>query len=124
MITQSLRHSVGTTGRSDINMHKVHLLRSKIAHFVTSLHAFIMTRILHSYGNLFSIVDLLTYSRLGLEFSEKFGQVQDVDGLLELHEWYSTTVFNRCLLHDKVWLSVSWYLWISDIQGCLATRRN
>uniref|UniRef100_A0A4W3JCQ6 Gamma-tubulin complex component n=1 Tax=Callorhinchus milii TaxID=7868 RepID=A0A4W3JCQ6_CALMI len=67
--------------------HRMFLLRVKLMHFVNSLHNYIMTRILHSTG---------------LEFQHQIEEAKDLDQLIKIHYRYLSTIYDRCLLREKV----------------------
>lgn len=68
-------------------IHRMFLLRVKLMHFVNSLHNYIMTRILHSTG---------------LEFQHQIEEAKDLDQLIKIHYRYLSTIFDRCLLREKI----------------------
>ncbi|XP_069492714.1 gamma-tubulin complex component 5 [Ambystoma mexicanum] len=68
-------------------IHRMLLLRTKLMHFVNSLHTYMMTRILHSTG---------------LEFQHQVEEAKDLDQLIKIHYRYLSTIHDRCLLREKV----------------------
>ncbi|XP_041055513.1 gamma-tubulin complex component 5 isoform X2 [Carcharodon carcharias] len=68
-------------------IHRMFLLRVKLMHFVNSLHNYIMTRILHSTG---------------LEFQHQIEEAKDLDQLIKIHYRYLSTIYDRCLLREKI----------------------
>ncbi|XP_069748019.1 gamma-tubulin complex component 5 isoform X2 [Narcine bancroftii] len=68
-------------------IHTMFLLRVKLMHFVNSLHNYIMTRILHSTG---------------LEFQHQIEEAKDLDQLIKIHYRYLSTIYDRCLLREKI----------------------
>lgn len=68
-------------------IHRMFLLRTKLMHFVNSLHNYMMTRILHSTG---------------LEFQHQVEEAKDLDQLIRIHYRYLSTIHDRCLLREKV----------------------
>ncbi|XP_076456838.1 gamma-tubulin complex component 5-like [Babylonia areolata] len=68
-------------------LHRLHILRFRLAYFVNSLHNYIMTRILHSTG---------------LEFASEVREAGDLEEVIEVHARYVRTVHERCLLHRKL----------------------
>ncbi|KAL8591498.1 hypothetical protein ACOMHN_000513 [Nucella lapillus] len=68
-------------------LHRLHVLRFRLAYFVNSLHNYIMTRILHSTG---------------LEFAQEIKEAADLEEVIEVHARYVRTIHERCLLHKKL----------------------
>ncbi|CAH1773165.1 unnamed protein product [Owenia fusiformis] len=73
--------------RSEHLIHRMHLFRMKLLHFVNSLHNYIVTRILQNTG---------------LEFQEDIQQAPDLDQVIKLHNTYIANIYDRCLLHQRV----------------------
>ncbi|XP_025091554.1 gamma-tubulin complex component 5-like [Pomacea canaliculata] len=68
-------------------LHRMHILRFRLAYFVNSLHNYIMTRILRSTG---------------LEFGEQMKSARDLEQFIHIHARYVVTIHERCLLHKKL----------------------
>ncbi|XP_071495124.1 gamma-tubulin complex component 5-like [Diadema antillarum] len=68
-------------------IHRLHLLRFRLMHFVNAVHNYLMTRILYSTG---------------LEFTAAVEEATDLDQILGAHRGYLAKVSERCLLHHKV----------------------
>ncbi|KAK7091928.1 gamma-tubulin complex component 5-like [Littorina saxatilis] len=75
-----------TMSRSE-RLHRLHVLRFRLAYFVNSLHNYIMTRILHSSG---------------LEFADEIKEATDLQQVIDVHARYVHTIHEQCLLHKKL----------------------
>ncbi|XP_070534275.1 gamma-tubulin complex component 5-like [Ptychodera flava] len=75
------------TPTQSANAHRVQLLRVHLMHFVNVLHNYIMTRILHSTG---------------LEFQQQLTTATDLNQVIEVHNNYIKTIYERCLVNRKM----------------------
>ncbi|XP_064652769.1 gamma-tubulin complex component 5-like [Lineus longissimus] len=68
-------------------VHRMHIFKLRLLHFVNSLENYIMTRILHSTG---------------LEFQREIREAKDLDQVLQAHNSYVNKIFEMCLLPKRV----------------------
>jgi len=67
--------------------HRLQLLRAWLIYFVTLLHGYFMSRVLHSTQ---------------LELKEEINTATDLDMLIQVHHKYLTKVHDTCFLHPEV----------------------
>ncbi|ELU14965.1 hypothetical protein CAPTEDRAFT_227879 [Capitella teleta] len=67
-------------------VHRMHMLRMRLMHFINGLHQYIMTRILHSTA---------------MEFQRDVQSARDLQDVLVSHQRYLTRIHDRCLLHQR-----------------------
>lgn len=67
-------------------VHRVLLLKSWLLHFVGNVHAYFMTRVLHSTE---------------LELKMSLSECGDLDAILTVHDKYIERVYDRCFLHPS-----------------------
>jgi len=67
--------------------HRVQLLRTWLLYFVTLLHGYFMSRVVHSTH---------------LKLSEGISAATDLNMLIEVHETYLNRIHDRCFLHPGV----------------------
>ena len=116
-----------------MKIHKLHLLRAKLLHFVNCLSYYLLTRVsvwLVDCGKLittepFSSLDssqfrtgVLSADGRGVQYDTFFlpmlipPQAQHLDAIIELHRDYVFAVHNRCLLHKNVSVFITdWCEW-------------
>jgi len=83
-LNQELSDSSLTAGEK---RHRVQLLRSWLLYFVTLIHGYFMSRVVHSTH---------------LQLSEGISTATDLDMLIDVHHTYLQQIHDRCFLHSGV----------------------